>query len=116
MEASTMKKFNRLPREEAAGGPADVRARNVEDGATGVDGDVEGHRVPPGLTPQFPGTGGDFRRPSGGGELTEEDDVEGHRVPPSLTPEFPGTGGDFHRPSGGGEVTADEDVEGHRQA
>jgi hypothetical protein len=31
----------------------------------------------------MPGTGGDAfpRRPSSGGELTDEDDVEGHRLP-----------------------------------
>ena len=98
-----MDKIKRLPREQ----------RNVDDGlaASGdpasflpTDSDVEGHNVPSGegLGTQLPGTGGDFRRPSGGGELTE-DDVEGHLMPDELGTQLPGTGGDYHTPSSGGE-------------
>ena len=68
-----MDKTKKLPREMAIDGlPAD---------------DVEGHgRLtgngedigPEELGQRLPGTGGDFRRPSGGGELTDDDDVEGH--------------------------------------
>lgn len=111
-----MRKMDRLPHEE----------RNVSDGlpADGLpadflptDSDVEGHRAgfPSGeeLGTQLPGTGGDLRSPSGGGEVI--DDVEGHRggLPSgeNLGPQLPGTGGDYRRPSGG-ELTND-DVEGH---
>jgi hypothetical protein len=93
-----MKKMSRLPHEE----------KNVEDGLDGflpTDSDVEGHRAAPTaekLGTQLPGTGGDFRMPSGGGELTE-DDVEGHSMPDDLGTQLPGTGGDFRMPSGGGE-------------
>ena len=91
-----MKKLSRLPREEAAGDGLPEGA--VPEGAGPTDQDVEGHVNPggEGLAQRLPGTGGDFRRPSGGGELT--DDVEGH-----LQQRLPGTGGDFRRPSGGGE-------------
>ena len=109
-----MDKFKKLPREQAADGlPADQ-----VDGLPGTD-DVEGHTAGPDeLGTRLPGTGGDFRRPSGGGELT--DDVEGHNQddeagipgPEQLGTRLPGTGGDFRRPSGGGEVT--DDTEGHR--
>jgi hypothetical protein len=65
-----MKKTKRLPREEARdhdGLPPDM-------GPT--DQDVEGHVRLPGtggeLTPRLPGTGGDLRRPTDGGEATEE--------------------------------------------
>ena len=110
-----MKKLNRLPREEVVGGPDDVAHRN--DDGLNVDGDVEGHRARSGdrFAPRLPGTGGDFRRPSGGGEVVgEESDVEGHVGPSDarFAPRMPGTGGDFRRPSGGGEVDGD-DVEGH---
>jgi hypothetical protein len=110
-----MKKINRLPREQVSGGPDDVVNRNTDDGLN-VTGDVEGHGRHSGdeFAPRLPGTGGDFRRPSGGGEIEGEDDVEGHRVSPSMTPQFPGTGGDFRRPSGGGEIEGDDDGEGHR--
>ena len=98
-----MDKIKRLPREE----------RNVGDGlpvdgGTGefvpTDSDVEGHQVPSGerLGTQLPGTGGDFRRPSGGGEVTD-DDVEGHVMPDDLGTQLPGTGGDLRKPSTGGE-------------
>jgi len=69
------KKTNRLPREQAYGDslPTDM-------GPT--DQDVEGHVRLPGtggdFMPRLPGTGGELRRPSGGGEATD-DDVEGHR-------------------------------------
>ena len=47
-----------------------------------TDQDVEGHVRLPGtggdFMPRLPGTGGELRRPSGGGEATD-DDVEGHR-------------------------------------
>ncbi|HEV7810187.1 MAG TPA: hypothetical protein VGO64_06295 [Candidatus Limnocylindrales bacterium] len=114
-----MGKLNRLPREEATS--ETPSATDVPDGST--DTDVEGHRAPSGdrVAPRLPGTGGDFRRPSGGGELTDEDDVEGHRA--SLHPSVPGTGGDigprlpstggeYRRPSGGGEIAVD--TEGDR--
>ena len=92
-----MKKMNRLPHEE----------KTVDDGLDGflpTDSDVEGHSAPTPekLGTQLPGTGGDFRMPSGGGELTE-DDVEGHSMPDELGTQLPGTGGDFHTPSSGGE-------------
>jgi hypothetical protein len=110
MEGFTMNKINRLPREQVTGQPDDVVNRNVDDGLN-VDADVEGHHTPAPLTPGMPGTGGDFRRPSGGGEI-DGDDVEGHRAGPGFSPQAPGTGGDFRRPSGGGEIDGD-DVEGH---
>jgi len=95
-----MKKMSRLPHEE----------KNVDDGLAApflpTDSDVEGHVVsepPEKLGTQLPGTGGDFRMPSGGGELTD-DDVEGHSMgPDDLGSQLPGTGGDFRLPSGGGE-------------
>jgi len=72
-----MKKTNRLPREEAQsrdGLPPDM-------GPT--DQDVEGHVRLPGsggeFMPRLPGTGGDVRRPSGGGEATD-DDAEGTKA------------------------------------
>jgi hypothetical protein len=121
-----MDKFKKLPREEATDGlPADQA-----DGLPGTD-DVETHQLrggwgetgddqpgPDELGTRLPGTGGDFRRPSGGGELT--DDVEGHSQdeeagipgPEQLGTRLPGTGGDFRRPSGGGELT--DDSEGYR--
>ena len=109
-----MDKIKKLPKEMVDGLPA--------------SDDVEGHyRAPnlPGgekagpdeLGTRLPGTGGDFRRPSGGGELI--DDTEGHSQSDDLDPAFgpehlgqrlPGTGGDFRRPSGGGELI-DDDVE-----
>jgi len=96
-----MKKMSRLPHEE----------KNVDDGLSAdflpTDSDVEGHGAAPGsekLGTQLPGTGGDFRMPSGGGELTaDDDDVEGHMVADELGTQLPGTGGDFHSPSSGGE-------------
>ena len=96
-----MKKINRLPREEASGGDG-LPASSFPEGSGPTDQDVEGHVTPAGegFTQRIPGTGGDFRRPSGGGELT--DDVEGHLQ------RLPGTGGDFRRPSGGGEATDSE--------
>jgi len=105
-----VKKFNRLPREQATGGPDDVV--NTEDGLN-VTGDVEGHRARSGdgFAPRLPGTGGDFRRPSGGGEVDgDSDDVEGHGAPSGdgFAPRLPGTGGDFRRPSGGGEVVGED--------
>lgn len=72
-----MKKMNRLPHEEKVDGlPAD----GLPDEFMPTDPDVEGHSAsgaPDELGTRLPGTGGDFRRPSGGGELTD-DDVEGH--------------------------------------
>ena len=69
------KKTNRLPREQAHGD-----SRPTDMGPT--DQDVEGHVRLPGtggdFMPRLPGTGGELRRPSGGGEATD-DDVEGHR-------------------------------------
>ena len=76
-----MKKFNRLPREQATGAPDDVGSRNTDDGLNPDGGDVEAHRARSGdgFAPRLPGTGGDFRRPSGGGEIDGDgDDVEGH--------------------------------------
>jgi hypothetical protein len=110
-----MGKLNRLPREEATS--ESPSASDLTD-TSPTDSDVEGHRAPSGerMAPRLPGTGGDYRRPSGGGELTDEDDVEGHAA--SLHPSLPGTGGDFgprlprtggeyRRPSGGGEIAVD---------
>jgi hypothetical protein len=104
-----MKKINRLPRESATGTP---EAPN-HDGLP-VTGDVEGHRArsaPGDFAPRLPGTGGDFRRPTGSGENDPGEDVEGH-VAPSFAPRLPGTGGDFRRPSGGGEIGAEDVVGG----
>src|SRR4029077_17902239 len=74
LEDRAMKKMSRLPHEE----------KNLEDGLPAeflpTDSDVEGHVIhtaPAHLGTQLPGTGGAFRMPSGGGELTD-DDVEGH--------------------------------------
>ena len=108
-----MKKINRLPREQVVGGPNDL-GPNTDDGLN-VTGDVEGHANVTGddFAPRLPGTGGDFRRPSGGGEVDgTESDVEGHGgvSQSEFSPRLPGTGGDFRRPSGGGEV--DGDVQG----
>lgn len=113
-----MKKFNRLPREQVTGAPADVVDRNSDDGLNHDAGDVEAHRLATGggFAPRLPGTGGDFRRPSGGGEVDGGDDVEGHRLTSGggFAPRLPGTGGDFRRPSGGGEIAGGgDDVEGH---
>jgi hypothetical protein len=107
MEEPAMKKLTKLPREENApdGLPADVKATD----------DVEGHarNAPDELGNRLPGTGGDYRRPTSGGELT--DDVEGHarNAPDELGNRLPGTGGDYRRPTSGGEIS--DDVEGHRQ-
>ena len=110
-----MGKLNRLPREEVT---SDAPSATDLAGAGPTDSDVEGHRARSGerFAPRLPGTGGDFRRPSGGGELTDESDVEGHSS--SLHPSMPGTGGDlgprlpsgggeYRRPSGGGEIAVD---------
>jgi hypothetical protein len=104
-----MKKTNRLPREQVDGIDD---ARTTDDGLTGGS-DVEGHVVgDTDFAPRLPGTGGDFRRPSGGGEVVDGSDVEGHVVGDTdFAPRLPGTGGDFRRPSGGGEIV--DDVEGH---
>jgi hypothetical protein len=66
-------KFRKLPREGATG------RDDVDDDAR-VETDVEGHGASAVL--RLPGTGGDAfpRRPSSGGELTDEDDVEGYRL------------------------------------
>jgi len=102
LEDRAMKKMSRLPHEE----------KNVEDGLPAeflpTDSDVEGHLIheaPDQLGTHLPGTGGDLRMPSGGGELTD-DDVEGHAMsdaPDQLGTQLPGTGGDLRMPSGGGE-------------
>lgn len=73
-----MRKASRLPHEEMAnddGLPVDGLP---VDGLPVAD-DVEGHRLKNGedLGPRLPGTGGDLRRPSGGGEVSD-DDVESH--------------------------------------
>ena len=101
-----MKKLTKLPREENTGDGLPNEAHAVDD--------VEGHakNAPDELGPRLPGTGGDYRRPTSGGEVT--DDVEGHGSgPDDLGPRLPGTGGDYRRPTSGGEIT--DDVEGHRQ-
>ncbi|HUQ77489.1 MAG TPA: hypothetical protein VM427_01285 [Patescibacteria group bacterium] len=88
-----MKKFDRLPREQVADQLDDVPSRTIGDG-----GDVEAHRARSGdgVAPRLPGTGGDFRRPSGGGEI-DDSDVEGHgrQSGDGSAPRLPGTGGDF---------------------
>ncbi len=108
-----MKKFNRLPREQASGAPDDVAHRNTDDGLNNDGREVVAHRARSAVrfAPRLPGTGGDFRRPSGGGEV-DGDDVEGHGRPSGddFGPRLPGTGGDFRRPSGGGEVDGDHNV------
>ena len=104
-----MKKLNRLPREQLVDGPDGAVTR--DDGLNATS-DVEGHAVPREFAPRLPGTGGDFRRPSGGGEVDGDDDVEGHAVAPGFAPRLPGTGGDFRRPSGGGEIVGDDGIEG----
>ena len=77
MEEPAMKKLTKLPREEntADGLPADGEGISMRV----MDGDVEGHvkNAPDELGNRLPGTGGDYRRPTSGGEIT--DDVEGHR-------------------------------------
>jgi hypothetical protein len=79
MEDRTMKKISRLPHEERTTGdslPTDGLPADFQP----TDSDVEGHlsrTSPDQLGSQLPGTGGDFRRPSDGGELSEND-VEGH--------------------------------------
>jgi hypothetical protein len=106
-----MKKINRLPREQVVGGPEDSSTDDQN-----VTGDVEAHGQEggSGFAPRLPGTGGDFRRPTGSGELDGGgDDVEGHNVAAPFAPRLPGTGGDFRRPSGGGEVDGGDDIEGH---
>ena len=97
-----MQKMKRLPHEQRNAGdglPVDAGGNFLP-----TDSDVEGHNVPSGegLGTQLPGTGGDFRMPSGGGELTD-DDVEGHMTPDELGTQLPGTGGDLRTPSSGGE-------------
>jgi hypothetical protein len=109
-----MDKSKKLPREQAVD---ELQTDERVEGLPGAD-DVEGHNAGPDeLGTRLPGTGGDFRRPSGGGELT--DDVEGHSQadedglgPEHLGTRLPGTGGDFRRPSDGGELT--DDTEGDR--
>jgi hypothetical protein len=108
-----MKKNYKLPRE----GVAERR-----DDGLNVDGsetDTEAHRYKSGDgVTRLPGTGGDAfpRRPSSGGELTE-DDVEGHGMPGDGITSLPGTGGDAfpRRPSSGGELTDDDSEERLRQ-
>jgi hypothetical protein len=106
-----MKKINRLPRESATGTPEAPNHDGLPLGA-----DVEGHHVgsgPDDFAPRLPGTGGDFRRPTGSGENDPgAQDVEGHGGPTPFAPRLPGTGGDFRRPSGGGEIGAEDVVEG----
>jgi hypothetical protein len=98
-----MQKTKRLPHEQRNVGDG-LPADGLTEGFLPTDSDVEGHNVPSGegLGTQLPGTGGDFRKPSGGGELTE-DDVEGHVMADELGSQLPGTGGDFRTPSSGGE-------------
>lgn len=81
----------RLPHEGKV--TSDDRTNNLDGLPTAED--VEGH-----FLPGMPGTGGDnLHKPSGGGEVVDDDDVEGH-----FLPGMPGTGGDsLHRPAGGGE-------------
>ena len=76
-----MRKNHRLPREQAAATGDDVPGP-INDGLN-LDQDVEGHgiRTRGEFAPRLPGTGGDFRRPTGSGELVGEDDGEGHRRP-----------------------------------
>jgi hypothetical protein len=114
MEERAMRKMNRLPHEEAT--QDGLGTNDALPAGTGpTDTDVEGHRAPEGdgFAPRLPGTGGDFRRPTSGGEATD-DDVEGHGAGhgDELASRLPGTGGDFRRPTSGGEMT--DDVEGHR--
>ena len=99
-----MKKVNRLPREESFGDGLEVDGMPMP-----TDTDVEGHRggQPDAAMQRLPGTGGDFRRPTTGGEATDGDDVEGH-----LGHSLPGTGGDLRRPTTGGETTDGDDIEG----
>ena len=93
-----MKKFNRLPHEQAIA-EGDGGFGPVHDGLP-ADQDVEGHGSPAGdgFLPGTPGTGGDnLRRPISGGEF-DGDDVEGHAMGHTkgerFSPGTPGTGGD----------------------
>jgi hypothetical protein len=130
MEEPTMRKLNRLPREEATSEDGLPRADGLPAGTGPTDSDVEGHRAGAGdrFGQRMPGTGGDIHGPSGGEVIGDDDDVEGHtrlpgtggdfapRLPRTggeLAPRLPGTGGDYRRPIGTGEAT-DDDVEGHR--
>ena len=101
-----MDKIRRIPHEG-------IQPTDTEDGINGADTDTEGHRSPPSAINRGPGTGGDLtRRPSGGGELIDENDVEGHGG--SSFHHGPGTGGDFSPPRrpGSGELIDDTDVTG----
>ncbi|GAC1670399.1 MAG: hypothetical protein NVS9B8_13560 [Candidatus Limnocylindrales bacterium] len=107
-----MKKFNRLPREQAVAGADDEFGPNHDGLPAGND--VEGHRSrnAESFLPGVPGTGGDnLHRPVGGGEY-DEDDVEGHRlgrtIGERLSPAMPGTGGDQAHPP------TEDATEGHR--
>jgi hypothetical protein len=107
-------KNRKLPREGVANRDGDIDGAASLDGDASAkrDGDTEGHRA--NLVRRDDTTSDAFpRRPSSGGELTD-DDVEGHRAAPAL-PRLPGTGGDAfpRRPSSGGEFTDEDDVEGH---
>jgi hypothetical protein len=106
-----MDKIRRIPHEG-------VKPADTEDGLEATDTDTEGHRRKSGdgVINRGPGTGGDAfpRRPSGGGELIDENDVEGHGMGNDVIARGPGTGGDFSPPRrpGSGELIDDTDVTG----
>ena len=78
-EEPTVKKMNRLPHEEKTADGLPVEGEGVRS-PNAQDDDVQAHSAetgPEGVGTKLPGTGGDYRRPSGGGEVTD-DDVEGH--------------------------------------
>jgi hypothetical protein len=104
-----MDKIRRIPHEGN-------QPQDADDGLNVTESDTEAHRQKSGdsLLNRGPGTGGDAmpRRPSGGGELIDENDVEGHGQP--AIGQGPGTGGDFSPPRrpGSGELIDDTDVTG----
>ncbi len=107
-----MKKNYKLPRE----GIAERRDDGLNVDGSDTDTEAHRHKSNDGIS-RLPGTGGDAfpRRPSSGGELTDEDDVEAHSGASPVISRGPGTGGDAfpRRPSSGGELTDEDDVEGH---
>ncbi len=73
-----MRKLTKTPHEQNIEDKLPVNGEGVRS-PSAVDDDVQAHQAGAGdgVGTRLPGTGGDYRRPSGGGELTE-DDVEGH--------------------------------------
>ena len=101
-----MKKMNRLPHEQASG-DGRRRAHCPEQRRVPTDQDVEGHVDPggEGSCQRLPGTGGDFRRPSGGGEV----DGTTSRASRAATP---GASGDSRRAVGRRRQAAERSPDG----